>query len=632
MKILNKNFRILSLLVVMLFIVMATSCKEEETYGPFDATSLEQAITAAETKLASSEEGTLPGQYKPGSLAVVEDVIVWAKWMTTNAKSQNQIDDAVNKVTLYLNKLEENIVTVAIPWIHQENGTMIKISDNTAGSGVAGGLDAITKKPFTIEAKFYILDLNQKGYSNTFFANVMGEGGPDDRGFDIRYFGDGVVHLNVGGDGWNDVKSAPGTIKAGQWITISYVNNLTSHKLYLDGVEILSNDNLYVDSDSDYPVTIGNTKPWDDRVVNAMVKDVRLWSEVRTGAQINETLNEVTGDEANLELYIPFNADLGTEIPSTNGKFKGTFLGNIEWVAGGIPPVIVLDYATINAAKSAVQAAMPVSEGTNDGDYPIGTNNYLQSLIDKADDLIANANRQDQLDDGAESINGKLATVLAMTVADADGIFIDRDDPNAVGLRITPNYTPQGNYTVEFEVKVKSLEGYGTGEFFNNGEFGIWVYGFTELTEEAFLNSGGLRNFTSGPSGWEMGPTAPSLTITPGNWQHIAIVHNEDVGGFPITYLYVDGVETGRDTIGVPNVSGWGEIWLGNGWGKMNGSLKNFRMWDEARTVGNLNANITGTEPNLQIYLPLNKVAGVGFNDVTGNYNAEMRGIKWNTN
>jgi hypothetical protein len=71
-------------------------------------------------------------------------------------------------------------------------------------------------------------------------------------------------------------------------------------------------------------------------------------------------------------------------------------------------------------------------------------------------------------------------------------------------------------------------------------------------------------------------------------------------------------------------------MWLGNGWGKMYGSIKNFRLWNEARSASDLNGTISGTEPNLEVYLPLNRVAGVSFSDVTGDYNAELRGIKWN--
>lgn len=620
--------RSISRLTFVLLVLLAFACKKDETYGPFNTAALDTVIAEAQALVSNSAEGTSPGDFKPGSIKELQSVIDWAVWQKNNAKEQEDIADAVERVNEYIAKFNSNIVSLAIPWIHQEPGTYIEIEDNTAGDGVAGRMKEITKQPFTLEAKFYILNLKQRGYSNTFFSNVMGEGGANDRGFDIRYFNDGVVHVNVGGgNGWKEVVSAPGTIKAGQWIHVSYVNNITSHKLYIDGVEVLSSNNTYADSDVDYPFAIGNTIPWDDRTCNAMVQDIRVWTEARTAAQINETLESVTGEEAKLEISIPLNADLGNEVVSVNNKFKASLVGNITWVADGIPPVIVLDYTKINAAKSAVVAMGTLTEGTNNGDYPVGTNAFLQSLVAQADEVIATAIRQDQLDSKAEEINAKLALVKKYTVADADGIFVDLNDPNAIGLRITPNYTPQGDYTVEFQVKVKTLFGYGTGEFFNNGNYGVWVYGYKNLTEEEILKSGGLWNFTDAGAGWQ-GPKTSPLVITPGNWQHVAIVHDNSAR---TTKLFVDGIQRAvQEDIGAPNVSGWGEMWLGNGWGKMYGSIKNFRLWNEARSASDLNGNISGTESNLEVYLPLNRVAGVSFSDVTGDYNAELRGIKWN--
>ena len=61
----------------------------------------------------------------------------------------------------------------------------------------------------------------------------------------------------------------------------------------------------------------------------------------------------------------------------------------------------------------------------------------------------------------------------------------------------------------------------------------------------------------------------------------------------------------------------------------MNGTIKDFRIWDAAKDASELDADIVGTEPDLHIYFPLDRVAGVSFSDVTGNYNAELRGVVW---
>lgn len=630
MKLTNINRGLLSKLAIVIFFLAALSCKQDENpYGSWDNASLDVIIAEAENLLANNQDGLNPGEYKPGSIAELQEATDWAIWKKDHAKTQSEIDHAGRRLQTYIDRFKANVITLSNPWIHQDAGTWIEISDNTTGDGVSGQVNAITKAPFTMEAKFYVIDLATRGYSNGFFSKVMGNGGPDDRGYDIRFFGDGNVHLNVGGDGWNHVEAGAGTITSGKWIHIAYVNDVTHHELYVDGALVAENDNLYVAADDDYPMVIGNTTPWDDRVMNGMVKEFRVWTTVRTAQEIADNIDAtLTGEEPGLEILLPMNADLGTEFPDVTNKYKGKFVGNVTWVPDGIPPEIELDYTLINQAiADATTLHGEVVEGTNDGDYPVGTKDYIQSLIDDANDTKTNANRQDELDGKAEDVQTKLAGVRTTLVADADGVYIDRNDPNAVGLRITPNYTPQSDYTVEFEVNVTTLEGYGTGEFFNNGEFGIWVYGYDEPTEENILSSGGLWNFTNAGAGWQ-GPAADSLTIRPGNWQHIAIVHDNTAR---TTTLYVDGIEKGVDPdIGAPNNSGWGEIWLGNGWGKMHGSIKNFRMWNEVRSE--LNAVITGSEANLEIYFPLDRVAGVGFYDVTGNYTGEMRGIKWNTN
>ena len=149
--------------------------------------------------------------------------------------------------------------------------------------------------------------------------------------------------------------------------------------------------------------------------------------------------------------------------------------GKVEWVDA--PPVIVLDYTNINAAIVKINDFKEdIVEGTNDGDYPVGTIAYVDALIEEANDVKDNETRQAKLDDMATKIDDQINLINKMLVADAMGVFIDRENSDAVGFRITPNYTPQGDYTVEFNVKVKSLFGYNTGEFFNNGEYGVWVY------------------------------------------------------------------------------------------------------------------------------------------------------------
>ena len=616
MKVFNINVKMWSFIAALVMAFAFTSCDDDDKVGGFTSASLDTLIAEAENLIANSEEGINAGDYQPGSIEKLQSVVTWVEWKIENAKSQSDLDDATVKLQASINNFLASTVAVAMPWIQQENDTWIQISDN---------IKPVFNESFTIETQIYVVDLTQKGYSNNIFATE--QDGPDS-GFVIRYFSDGVIHLNVGtADGWRDVKTAAGVMKAGEWMHIAFVNEITSQKLYVNGTEVLSQTETYLPG-ADKSFVLGNGPTWTDRIVNALMKDVRVWKGARSASEIadNKTAT-LNGTEENLEMFLPLSADLGSEFKDVTGNYTAKFQGKIEWVAE--PPVIVLDKTGLETAIEEMEAfKAEIVEGDQDGDYPVGTIAYIDELIVNANTVLSEATQQAKLDDMIKTLSSKIKLINSMLVADTDGILIDRDNADAVGLRITPNYTPQGDYTVEFNVKVKSLFGYGTGEFFNNGNYGIWVYGYDELTEENVLNSGGLWNFTNAGSGWQ-GPKADPLSMKTGEWQHVAIVHDNTAR---TTTLFVDGEEKGVQTdIGAPEVSGWGEMWLGNGWGKMDGYMKDFRLWDVARDAADLDADIDGTETGLNVYFPLDKVNGVKFSDKTGNYQGDMRGISWNT-
>ncbi|MPQ46623.1 hypothetical protein GCQ56_06320 [Marinifilum sp. N1E240] len=616
MKVFNINIKMWSFIAALVMAFAFTSCDDDDKVGGFTSASLDTLIAEAENLIANSEEGINAGDYQPGSIETLQSVVTWVQWKIDNAKSQSDLDDATVKLQASINNFLASTVAVAMPWIQQENDTWIQISDN---------IKPVFNESFTIETQIYVVDLTQKGYSNNIFATE--QDGPDS-GFVIRYFSDGVIHLNVGtADGWRDVKTAAGVMKAGEWMHIAFVNEITSQKLYVNGTEVLSQTETYLPG-ADKSFVLGNGPTWTDRIVNALMKDVRVWKGARSASEIadNKTAT-LNGTEENLEMFLPLSADLGSEFKDVTGNYTAKFQGKIEWVAE--PPVIVLDKTGLETAIEEMEAfKAEIVEGDQDGDYPVGTIAYIDELIVNANTVLSEATQQAKLDDMIKTLSSKIKLINSMLVADTDGVLIDRDNADAVGFRITPNYTPQGDYTVEFNVKVKSLFGYGTGEFFNNGNYGIWVYGYDELTEENVLNSGGLWNFTNAGSGWQ-GPKADPLSMKTGEWQHVAIVHDNTAR---TTTLFVDGEEKGVQTdIGAPEVSGWGEMWLGNGWGKMDGYMKDFRLWDVARDAADLDADIDGTETGLNVYFPLDKVNGVKFSDKTGNYQGDMRGISWNT-
>lgn len=619
----NRYIIKLSFIAALLLTLAFAGCDDEETLGLPPTADLNTLIAEAENLIATSEEGTSPGNFQPGSKQQLQDVLTWVDWQTANATEQADVDKATVRLQKYIDIFKSSTVQLAIPLWNNSPGSWIEISEN---------IKPLLADKFTIEVEAYYLG---SGWIETIFSAGEGDDGAP-FGFNLRSFGD-RFDLVVGGGsaGWKETYVNGGAgLKLGEWAHYALTKSGSVWKVYLNGVEVISESEFPSETffRANVPFVLGETPFWPGRAYNGMLKDFRVWSEVRTPDQLIANKDvQLEGTEDNLEVYFPMDADLGKEFKDNTGNYTATIVGpDVVWAPNGIPPVIEIDFTALDAAIADANALKEsVVEGENDGDYPIGTKDYLQTTIDNAIALKETAEKQDQVDAAAIDLSDKIELINDNLVADAMGVYVDRENPDAVGLRITPNYTPQGDYTVEFDLKLKTLfmESGDNGEIFGNGSFGLRIFGYNEVSEEAILNSGGLWNFTNWDNAWD-GPQAPPLTMKSQIWQHVAVVHDETA---KTTAIYVDGVEVAMQTdISFPLESGWGELWLGNSWGtKMNGTIKDFRIWDAVKTASELNAEIDGTESDLHIYFPLDKVAGVSFKDVTGNYNAELRGIEW---
>jgi len=287
------NLRIFSFFAAILMVFSFSACDDDDNLGTFDVLALDSLIEEAQSLIDNSTEGTTPGDYKPGSKKELQEVLTWVDWKIARAEGQEQVTDAAVKLQTYINIFKTNIVTLAVPIIGQSNDTYIQISDN---------IKPIFNESFTIETKIYVVDLASKGYSNNIFATE--QSGPDS-GFVIRYFSDGKIHLNVGsGSGWNTIESDPGVIKAGEWMHIAFVNEISSQKLYVNGVEVLSQEKDYMPA-ATASFVLGNGPTWTDRAINGMIKDVRVWSSAISAQQIIANKDAIfEGEESNLEMYL----------------------------------------------------------------------------------------------------------------------------------------------------------------------------------------------------------------------------------------------------------------------------------------------------------------------------------------
>ncbi len=606
-------------LVLMLFVV---SCGNDDdaTGGSFDIAQLEARIVEAENLIATAVEGISAGDYQPGSKDDLQAIVNWVHLRIDNSKSQANIDDAVVKLNAGIDAFLASIVAVANPWIQQENDTHIKISDN---------IKPTLNGAFTIETQVYAVDLNQKGFSNNLFSAE--QPGPDS-GFGVRYFGDGNIQVVAGdGSGWKDTSAGPGTVIGGEWVDVAFTNTGSEQKLYINGQLVITQQHTHLQA-ADVSFIIGNSPTWTDRVCNALVKEFKIWNSVLDEATIQANIGTIIqGNESGLECYFPFGSDLGGGFSDVTGNYTATIEGKIDWVTE--PPVIVKVFTELEAAITVMEDYRDnnVSEGDQDGDHPIGTLDFINGLLTAAQDLLTSNPSQGNIDDAAANLLSTIDYLNNNLVADTNGVTKPEDTPEEDFFRITPAYTPSGDYTIEFEMQFGSFLGFGETEIYNNNHYKMLVTGVEDpSSEDSFFMSGQLKaqSYAGDTLGWQSADSDPVAVVPSQDWYHIALVYDATAD---VATVYVNKVMVAQQSgFGLP--SGWAapEIDFFRG-GDLLGSVKDIRYWDTVRSVGELDADIAGTETDLRMYFPLDRVAGIQVLDETGVYTGTLKGgVFWN--
>ncbi len=149
--------------------------------------------------------------------------------------------------------------------------------------------------------------------------------------------------------------------------------------------------------------------------------------------------------------------------------------------------------------------------------------------------------------------------------------------------------------------------------------------------------SNGALSFVMAASDWQEAVTGSVMNTN--QWHHVAAV----VGNGTIT-LYIDGQPSADHAYtGAPSHGTDLDLHIGSsaGFGGrfFNGVIDEVRIWNTARTqtelVNNSTMDLTGSEPNLVFYLPLNEGTGTSAGDIspngsTANFN-EMDETNWVT-
>jgi len=335
-----------------------SSCKKEPDPDPEPMTmevSLEELnalIAEANTLLTGAVEGFNLGEYQFGSISQLQDVLDNAQTVadsgTTDAllvsNAVTQLQDAIDA----FNALE--VLSVATPWVQQIPNNSILITDSDAG--IQGGmLDFLEAgRDFTIELSVNPISLQNFGFSNTLLSAAKQFNGPAgadgvitiNAGFHVRYFADGSIQFinGIGNDPWENweetPRSDPGVIVEGEWNRVAYVHSGGDRILYVNGNEILRGSFNYKsigDIDGVTGFLIGNSYDWTDRVANALIEDVRVWSKALESSELNNQTLTATGD--GFEAWFPLKSDVGSEAVDVSGNFKAEFGEFVKWAPDG---------------------------------------------------------------------------------------------------------------------------------------------------------------------------------------------------------------------------------------------------------------------------------------------------------
>lgn len=224
------------------------------------------------------------------------------------------------------------------------SGTSVLAQNNSLdldGDGyveITGASSLLSGSNFTIEFMLNITTFPSNGY-----GGIMGQSGPD------RSPSLWVVNgplSSVRGIHWDSYDSGGtryhGIISdvfdsTGEWYHVAWVKDGSEYRFYLDGELIhteTGNPAIGLNTNSTY--NLG----YIDNYVSGFIDECRIWSDVRTQAEIQEFMGEeLAGSETDLQAYYNFNASSGTSLTDNSGNgFGGSFSGTLDasdWTTSG---------------------------------------------------------------------------------------------------------------------------------------------------------------------------------------------------------------------------------------------------------------------------------------------------------
>ena len=468
------------------------------------------------------------------------------------------------------------------------------------------------------------------------------------------------------GGGFNQVHD-PATFVANVWthVAVTYDAIAGSMRLYKNGVAVdsaIGTVPSYVETANYIGAFAGAN------YFAGNIDEVRIWSTVRTGAQILANMScTLTGDEPFLTAYYNFNQgtgggtntglstlnDLSHKCTAYNGSLVGFNLtgATSNWVTA--TPTLGSGcsgaYPNINVTGNSVcipigKTTTSLTDFTDFGDF--GLTPLTRSFIIQ-NTGIATLNISGATISGPDAAAFTITTTPAATVAGggSTSLIISFNPTAPIAAKnatVTINSNDSDELSFTFNITGfnrgpgRSLDFDGVNDMVDlpnllSGSYTkeAWVYSYNSAVENNIISGTKTAFWAPNSKGFKLtaghGPTFDQVQdptpLVANSWTHVAVTF-DSTGGVGNMKLYKNGVLVSTSSVAVPNYTETtqyiGAFAAGNLW---NGKIDEVRIWNVVRTGAEIlrakDSVLTGDEPGLIGYYRFNN--GVGSSDNTGN-------------